>query len=64
MTNYDAPLFGGIQGVDSVETEASAGGAVGMKAAATGGAQGHSIGGGVGWGGVARAVGVQWVGLW
>ena len=41
MTNYNAPRFGGIQGVDSVETEASAGGAVGMKAVASGGVQGH-----------------------
>ena len=41
MTNYNAPRFGEIQGLDSVETEASAGGAVGIKAAATGGAQGH-----------------------
>ena len=41
MTNYNAPPFGEVQGLDSVETEASAGGAVGIKAAATGGAQGH-----------------------
>ena len=43
MTNYNAPRFGEIQGLDIVETEARAGGAVarGIKAAATGGAQGH-----------------------
>ena len=42
-------IFEGIQGVDSLETEVSAGGAVGLKAAAAGGAQGHWIWGGVGW---------------
>ena len=41
MTNYNTPQFGGIQGVESVETEASAGGAMGIKATAAGGAQGH-----------------------
>ena len=40
MTNYNALRFGEIQGLDSVETEASAEGAVGIKAAATGGAGG------------------------
>ena len=38
MTNCSAPRFGGIEGVESVATEASAGGAVEMKATAAGGA--------------------------
>ena len=37
-----------------METAASAGGAVGMKASATGGAQGHQISN-LGWGGVGWA---------
>ena len=50
MTNYNAPRFGEIQGLDSVETEASAEGAVGITAAATGKAGGTKSW--VGWGGV------------
>ena len=40
MTQCSAPRFGDIRGVH-VETEANAGGGVGMKAAATGGAREH-----------------------
>ena len=41
MDKYNAPRSGGIQGVDNVETEAIAWGAVGMKVVAAGGAEGH-----------------------